>query len=389
MKILLISPLILPVPDVQGGAIERLMTMLLEQNEIYNKHEFYIISVKNAQAEEIAKKYKNSKVFFINYRFRRLYVYIRAILHKVFKIVIPVYNLNYIKIMWIINKIEPDVVVEEGGGGENLFFLSRKYGKNKFYLHLHSQYNPNAVLDETFGTVISVSDFINNEWLKKTSNKRLNTAVVKNCIDNVRFSKKLTDAEYKRLRKKLGYVESDFIVIYCGRIVKEKGVKELLQAFEKINNKNIKLLMIGSPNFAVKCQTKYLKEVTKRVNKLKNVQWIGYVDNGNLYQYYQISDLMVIPSICKEACPLTPIEGMTSGLPILATRSGGLPELVSTECSILVDIDEGLTDNLYKNINHLYSYPEERKKMAAAALQRSKEFSIEKYYHDFSEVFDK
>lgn len=390
MKVLLVSPLTLAIPDVQGGAIERLMTMILEQNEIYNEHEFNVISIKNDEAEKIAGKYKNSKVFYvkkINHHLQRLYSYIRAIIFKVFGIRLSINDLNYIKVMKIIDRIKPDAIVVEGSGGENLYLMSKKYGRDKFYLHLHSKYKPNTILDEMFGNLISVSDFINNEWIKKTSNKELNTVVVKNCIDNVRFSKKVTDIEYKDLRKKLGYTEKEFVVIYCGRIIKEKGIKELLLAFEKIDNKNIKLLMLGSPNFAVTCETDYSKEITEMVERLENVQWIGYVANDYLYKYYQISDLMVIPSICEEACPLTPIEGITSGLPILATRSGGLPENVTLECAILVDIDEQLIDNLYQNINYLYFHPEERKRMSNAALKKAEDFTIEKYYHDFAEVF--
>lgn len=391
MKIVFVSPLTLAIPDVQGGAIERLMTMLVQENELYNEHEFFVISTYNQEAKLIAEKYKHSKVFYVkrvNLFVQRLYSFFIAVFHKITKINVPLTDLNYIKVNRIINRIKPDAIVVEGSGGENFYFMSKRYGKDKFYLHLHSEYLPNEILDKTFGNIISVSDYINSKWIYKTSNKTLHSFVVKNCIDERRFSTKISIEDANCIREKLGYTKNDFVVLFCGRIIKEKGVKELLQAFKKFDNPNIKLLMIGSPNFGVKSETEYSKQIGYMVKQLKTIQWIGYVDNSNLYKYYQIADMMVIPSICEEAFPLTPIEGITCGLPILATRSGGLPETVSPECSVLIEKDEQIVDNLYKQINYLYSHPQKRELMHRAAVKKADMFSIKKYYFDFIGVFE-
>ena len=61
-KILLIPPLNYPVPAVQGGAVEQLITFLLEQNEKYKLTKFIVISKYNKRAKKI--KYKHSKVYF-------------------------------------------------------------------------------------------------------------------------------------------------------------------------------------------------------------------------------------------------------------------------------------------------------------------------------------
>lgn len=391
MKILIISPLMLAVPDVQGGAIERLITMLLEQNEIHKKVELCVVSVFNAEAERIASKYKSSKVVYIrniNKTIQLLYAYFRAAMYKFLKVEVQIYDLNFLKVMKILSKEKPDIIVMEGGGGENLCLASKYYGSKKFYLHLHHKYDSNKIIGKTYGNVISVSNFILDEWMKKNTNKDLNTYIVPNCIDNNRFQKKISEVEYKQLREELGYAEEDFVVIYCGRIIPEKGIRELLKAFKLVDNENIKLLMIGSPNFAVVCETKFSEEIDERIKKMDNVQWIGYINNDNLYRYYQISDLMIVPSICEEASGLVVIEGMTSGLPILATRSGGLPENVSSKCAVLVERDEDLSEKLAESINWFYQHPEQRKKMADAALKKSEDFFIEKYYQDFMEVFE-
>ena len=60
-KIALIVPAELPVPSVRGGAVEELVTILIEQNEIEQKAEFLVFSVENEEAKERAKNYKHTK----------------------------------------------------------------------------------------------------------------------------------------------------------------------------------------------------------------------------------------------------------------------------------------------------------------------------------------
>lgn len=390
MKIVIVSPLMLAIPDVQGGAIERLMTMLIEENEVHHEQDFYVISIENEEAKRIAQKYKNSKVIYINKVnsfIQKMYYYFLAVVYKLTRKCLPISNLNYIKVMKTIDKIKPDVIVVEGCGGENFYFMSKRYGKEKFYLHLHSEYLPNKILDKTFGNIISVSDYISKKWMKETSNKTLHNYIVKNCIDEQRFQCVVSKDELRFLRERLGYTQDDFVVLFCGRIIKEKGVKELLQAFEKMDNPNIKLLMIGSPNFKLTLETDYLKYVKNKVDQLVNVSWIGYVDNDDLYKYYDAANLLVIPSICEEASPLTALEALTCGVPILATKTGGLPEVVTSECSILIEKDEHLVRNLCEKINYLYLHPQKCEAMHQAALKRAGQFSKERYYYDFIGVF--
>ena len=64
-KICLVVGNTLPVPAVMGGAIEELVTVLLEQNEIEKKIELVVFSKANEQAEKMAERYKNSEVIFV------------------------------------------------------------------------------------------------------------------------------------------------------------------------------------------------------------------------------------------------------------------------------------------------------------------------------------
>jgi glycosyltransferase involved in cell wall biosynthesis len=122
------------------------------------------------------------------------------------------------------------------------------------------------------------------------------------------------------------------------------------------------------------------------MNKEK-VVFTGYIDNNSLYKYYQLADVMAVPSLWEEACSLTIIEGLTSGLPLIVTNSGGTPELVTQDSAIILVRDEYLIDNLALKINYLYNNEQKRLSMSEAAIKESKIFFRRKYYEEYVSIF--
>ena len=70
-------------------------------------------------------------------------------------------------------------------------------------------------------------------------------SVVKNGIDIDKFNKKLSEKEKTVIRNELGINNEAFIILYVGRIIPEKGISELIEAINIINNDNVVLLLIG------------------------------------------------------------------------------------------------------------------------------------------------
>lgn len=96
----------------------------------------------------------------------------------------------------------------------------------------------------------------------------------------------------------------------------------------------------------------------------------------------------VIPSIVNEACPLTAIEMMASGIPVICTNSGGLPELIDDECGIIVD-KTNLTQNLTRTIKKIYDNKDSLKNYSQNAKLRSQNFSREQYVTNFWKYLEK
>lgn len=390
-KICLVVGNTLPVPAVMGGAVEELITMLLDQNEIEQKAEFIVFSRENAMAEAEAKKYKHSRMIYIpdDTVMDKVNNRIRRYTSRLMKPGALLDSGYYRKIFHILKEMECDAIVCEGGLYHEFRQFAKTFGKEKTYLHIHHHVMAETEYDEIFGNIIAVSEFARKEWMRTTRQSKTGAYVVYNCVNEAKFNKKITDAQRKELRAKLGLKEEDFVVLYCGRIQEVKGVRELLQAFSRIEDKNCKMLIIGNADFAVNTKTPFLQEVEQLVQKdTERIRFTGYIENSELYQYYQCADMQVVPSMWEEAAGLVAIEGMLSGLPLVVTKSGGLVEYAPDDVAMQVDRD-GIVENLTNAIETIRDNPEKQEKMREASRKRAEDFSRSKFYNNYLSVFDK
>jgi glycosyltransferase involved in cell wall biosynthesis len=97
--------------------------------------------------------------------------------------------------------------------------------------------------------------------------------------------------------------------------------------------------------------------------------------------YLQLADIAALPSMWEEPFGLTIVEAMAAGLPLVTTRSGGIPEICEGVATI-VDRDN-VVENLASAIIDLYEHPEKRKQMATEALERAKLFDKETFTKNF------
>ena len=248
-----------------------------------------------------------------------------------------------------------------------------------YHSHLHEV----PIHGSIWPNVISISEFCRREWLSVPSEKK-NVFVLRNGIDLDKFSKRISHSERLSLRNKLGLSENDIIVIYVGRVIPVKGVKELVVAMKLLQDKNVKLILVGSSSFAKGKKTAYTEEISCLIEEMENqIIPLGYIANEDLYKYYQIADMQAIPSMCEEAAGLVAIEGMASGLPLVVTRSGGMVEYVDDECALIVDKEKDVERNLSEAIKTLAVDAALRKRMGAHGMERSKLFSKENFYMNF------
>lgn len=388
-RIAIIHSNILPIPSVDGGAIETLLTMLMKENENGQKVKFIGFSKIHQQAFNEASKFRFSKVYFIeeNPWWEKCYDKFLKVLRKIgFKHLIT--DGYYRKIFKICRKMDLDAIVAEGGRYIEFDKFSSFFGKEKMFLHIHHHLKCNRKIQSIFGNIISISDFVDQEWRKTYNGSVQKHFIVRNGIDLDLFNQQITKDIRENIRKELSFKEEDFVVIFCGRMIEEKGVRELIYAITKLNHPNIKLLIIGSPQFALNETNEYMEEIGGLVASSRNrVRQIGYVPNCDLYKFYKTANLLVVPSLCEEAAGLVAIEGMACGLPLIVTKSGGMVEYVNDKCGVIIEKDGAIVDNLSEAIYQMYINEKRRNEFSENGLLYGKKFSRERFYHDFIKVF--
>ena len=116
------------------------------------------------------------------------------------------------------------------------------------------------------------------------------------------------------------------------------------------------------------------------------MRFTGFLQNESLPDYYRLADLVCMPTLVQEAAGLVAIEAMACGRPVLATRSGGLPEYLAGSQAVLVDLNRDVPGQLAWAIEMLRDHPELRAEMGRAGAQAAKRFSVEAFYNDFVRI---
>ena len=180
--------------------------------------------------------------------------------------------------------------------------------------------------------------------------------VIPNGVDIKRFKPK----EKKEFGKNL---------LYVGRIVPKKGLHVLLYAMKKVVEKDdeVKLRIAGKGRLLP-----LMRSLSKMLDIDDNVEFLGYVPDKNLPELYRSSDLLILPSITGESFGITLLEAMASGLPVIGTNVGGVPEIIKG-CGRIVE--PGKPNQLSKAILDLLKDPERMKELGEKGRER-----VEKIY---------
>lgn len=153
------------------------------------------------------------------------------------------------------------------------------------------------------------------------------------------------------------------IVFFTGRLISHKGVRYLIKAAKDIKGE---ILIAGEGP-----EKQYLLSLINR-KKLKNVHFLGYLQQEELIEYYYRADVFVAPSVWDEPFGLTILEAMASRTPVIATRKGGIPSLVKDgQNGILVPSRN--SKKIAEACNKLLTDEELRKKMGENARKTIEE----------------
>lgn len=386
MKIAILTSGILPVPAVQGGAVENLVDFYLEYNESHHLHDITVYSVWHPDVQ----KHPAIKSEVNHYIYIKIDGWMAKLKRKLYQIKNrnEYYN-HHIEFFFEgayqdLSKKQFDCIILENRPGYAYKLATRGY--NNLVLHLHNDHLNQGVklaeqLFDSFIKILTVSDYIRQQVQTIKTDGKVQT--VYNGIDLQRFSVRENNSIS---RQRLGLSADDFVLVFSGRINKDKGISELIDAMLKLKDQpQIKLLVLGSSFFGnSNNKDTFVQVLRKKAGALaKQILFTGFIPYSDMPFYLQIADLAVLPSIWDEPFGLTMAEAQAVGLPIVTTRHGGIPEVVTEENAILINTDEHFVDNLTAAILNLYQHPEKRRQMSVASLKRSKLFDKDTYTKNF------
>lgn len=157
--------------------------------------------------------------------------------------------------------------------------------------------------------------------------------VVYNAINTDKF-KPATD--FSLVRKEWNIPEDTHVISFVSRIDREKGVETLIKAFRLLLDTypQSKLLLVGQPVYHLRPEEgeeyqRALEQLVANLGIEKSVDFLGYVTDTT--SIYQVSDVTVLPSLWSEPFGRTVIEAMACGVPVVASRTGGIPEILTGE----------------------------------------------------------
>lgn len=387
MKIAILTSGILPIPAVKGGAVENHIDFYLKYNDEHKLHDMTVFSV----WDDAIKGHPALKSKINHYEYiitNSLWARIKKNIHyRLYGERYYHYTIEYyFREAWKrLQKQHYDIILLDNRPG---YAVSIDVPRDtKLYLYLHNDLLNNQTKDyqqiyDKASRILTVSDYI-SRCVKTINPNDTKCFSILNGIDLQAFSPNITSTI---TRSQIGLSDDDFVMVFSGRITKEKGVTELIDSMIQLkNHANIKLLIIGSPFYGnATNEDAFVRDLKQKAEAIKGrIVFTGFIPYSQMPQYLKISDIAVIPSLWDDPCPNTVLEAQAMGLPLITTRRGGIPEEVTEKNAILLNTDEHFVNNLTSAILDLYEHPEKRKQMSTAAIANSKYYNHLRYAEDF------
>lgn len=224
----------------------------------------------------------------------------------------------------MLKKQKPDIFHAHGIKAILYGYLTKAYSKSFIATHhgktSHTaivrvyEYIEEFILQRTNAT-ISVSE----KMFKDLKRKGLNPAI------SYLINNPLAITPPERIRD----ISDETSLLFVGRLSKEKGLIDFIEALYHVPRElKLKLVIVGDG-----LEKDHLIKKSKEFGLEKIVDFVGFQEEVS--QFYSEADCLIMPSH-REGLPMTLIEACASGLPVIASNVGGIPQLVNEENGILV-----------------------------------------------------
>ena len=255
---------------------------------------------------------------------------------------------------------------------------------SQYLKHIHLE---KVKLAQTLGWSYLMFMYRRCDWV--TCGGKSTAAVLqKNGIKNVEvipYTVRLDKVQQKPVRTFDWVKPENCNLVYLGRISHEKNIPLLLKSFQLAWQKqpHLTLTCIGSgPSLS------QMKKLTGSLGLSKQVRFVGQVSHNRLLRSGMLAQFdAAITASTTETGPITVLESMAHGLPVIGVRAGGIPDMVDEEIGILAPKNNASA--LARAIISLASHPAQRKKMGFAAKKKVQKYEYLKVAKQWDQFYAK
>lgn len=384
----------LPIPAVKGGAIETLIDSLIEENEQRQELELIVVSSADSAIPSFNQTHQFSQVISVQTKERPIWWFYQKCWNKATHIVTGK-RTNLIPYPELMNTAKcyleenPVDCLIDLNCPERIPVV-RSFFSGKLGVYLHNDYlNPqtmgaNKLLDHLDG-VFSVCDFLNDrvreieypdDW---PAFYRVNNGI------SLEAYLPATPEEKQEIRAQWKYTESDCVIVFSGRVTETKGLHLLFEALNRLDSlENVKVLVLGGTTYSSAKTDRYFEKVISQAEQLPiDVRFTGYIEKQQIPHYLKAADICAVPSIFHETCCLSAVEAQAMGIPVIATRIGGIPEYIGEKSARLIEYDAQFLENFAEALDQLIHDEKLRQQLSEEALNKRTRHSKERYYNEF------
>lgn len=260
----------------------------------------------------------------------------------------------------------------------NILLFLNKHPGQKIVLHMHNDHLSMRLFRPFYrralakaDRVICVSEYIRRQAVSHFPEYADRFCVVFNATDPEVF-KPYGEEAVRQLEGVVTFEPGKKYLLYVGRLTPVKGVHVLIEAFREIhrNMPDVRLIITGSSFFGGAAKTAYEQQLVNLAEPVNDaIVFTGYLPHEKLKYLYAKVDMVVFPSTWQEPFGLVMLEAMASGTCLLSSAVGGIPEVMENgKTGVLVEPSNA--EALARAACHALADPEAMRQMELHARQK-------------------
>lgn len=371
----LVGPELFPIPPIRGGATELVIDRLAAHLSRYHP-----IIIGPGDPELPVREAREG----VEYRRVQLSSW-QQWLYRRYRDLFPLYDR---RVAALVRRGAPDLLHVHN---RPLLALNLKtwFPELPVLLHLHNSYHilgkrerPAPYTPIPVEALVACSRFILEQERERLGTGARAHVVIPNGVDVEAFRPRWERGEEALGVREYYGLEDEPVVLYAGKIRESKGVGVLLDSMERVWDRHPRavLVLVGGTEFGrgrIHRETPFFKQFREQAARATGrIIFTGFVPHENMALTYLLGDIFVAPSQKEEGMPMVLLEASACGLPLVATRLGGIPEVVQEgHNGLLLDRPQDF-EELAGKINTLIDNPDFCRRLGSQARETAqKHFS--------------